>query len=225
MSLIEYIISLYAPHNCIACDAETDTLLCPHCVDILSVVPPRCYRCKTVNRGIKTCNSCRSNTPISHVYVATYYDDESARRLLHLVKYGRARAGVQSMADCIMPRLQGMPVEAVLVPVPTASSRVRQRGFDQSVLLAREISARTGRPVAHFLARLGQAHQVGAGRAERITHLKGAFRPLHTRSIRGTYVVLVDDVLTTGATLETAARVLKAAGATQVDAIVFAQAG
>ncbi len=224
MSLIEHIISLYAPHLCVSCGREADALLCSGCTAELPVVAARCYKCKAVSRGSKTCQTCHSNTPLSHVYAATYYDNESVRKLLYLAKYGRAIAGAQSMADCIVPILQGVPDCAVLAPVPTASSRVRQRGYDQSVLLAREIGARTGRPVAQFLARLGQAHQVGAGRAERINHLQGAFRPLHTRSIRGAHVVLVDDVLTTGATLETAARALKAAGAAQVDAVVFAQA-
>ena len=224
MSLVEHIISLYAPHLCVGCGAEADTLLCPACVAELPVVPARCYKCKAVSRGSKTCDTCRSGTPLSHVYAATYYDNESVRRLLHLTKYGRAKAGVQSMAECMLPSLQGVPEHAVLVPVPTASGRVRQRGYDQAVLLARELNRRTGRRLQRLLARIGQAHQVGAGRAERIRHLNGAFRPLQGQYIRGAHVVLVDDVLTTGATLEAAGRVLKDAGAAQIDAIVFAQA-
>jgi len=158
------------------------------------------------------------------VYVATHYDDEQVRKLLHATKYERARDGIQSMVDCIVPALSGLPNDVLLVPVPTASSRVRQRGYDQAVLLAHEIGVRTNLHSARFLARIGQAHQVGAGRTKRIEHLKGAFRSVHNRGLRDAHIVLVDDVLTTGATLETAARVLKQAGVAQVDAIVFAQA-
>ena len=224
MPIIEHIISLYAPHHCVGCDRENDALLCHDCREMLSVVPPRCYKCKSVSRGAKTCEKCRSGSALDYVYVTAYYDDEPVRKLLHATKYERARAGVRSMADCIMPIIRDIPDGAVLTAVPTASSRVRQRGYDQAVLLARELGKRTGKPFVRFLARIGQAHQVGAGRAERIKHLDGAFRSVHARDISGAHVVLVDDVLTTGATLETAARVLKRAGATQVDAVVFAQA-
>lgn len=224
MSLVEHIISLYAPHLCVGCGTEADALLCPACIAALGGVPDRCYKCKAVSRGSETCMNCQSVTPLRRVTVAAYYDDESVQRILHLTKYGRARAGVQSMADCLMPKLRGLPAGAIFVPVPTASRRIRQRGYDQAVLLARELSVRTGRPSERYLARLGQAHQVGSGRAERLRQLEGAFRPLREQQIRGRHLILVDDVLTTGATLETAARILKHAGAAQVDAVVFAQA-
>ena len=93
------------------------------------------------------------------------------------------------------------------------------------MLLARAISREWGLDVADVLVRLGQAHQVGSNRRDRLLHLKGAFRVQHAARIRGAHVVLVDDVLTTGATIETAARVLKKAGAKRVDAIIFSQAG
>jgi predicted amidophosphoribosyltransferase len=72
--------------------------------------------------------------------------------------------------------------------------------------------------------RIGQAHQVGAGRAQRKKQLDGVFRPRHIERIKGQHIILVDDVLTTGATLESAARTLRRAGAAQVDAWVFAKA-
>lgn len=114
--------------------------------------------------------------------------------------------------------------EAVLVPVPTATSRVRQRGYDQAGLLSQELSRRTGLPSLPLLARCGQDRQVGSGRTERVRHLTGAFRVPAGKDVRGKHVILVDDVLTTGATLEAAAATLHKAGAARVDALVFAQA-
>lgn len=111
----------------------------------------------------------------------------------------------------------------IIVPVPTATSRVRQRGYDQATVLARRLARKQRLPYARLLARLGQAHQVGAGRAERVSHLKDAFRAIRVAHIQGAHILLIDDVCTTGATLESAARTLRAAGAKRVDALVFAQ--
>jgi ComF family protein len=112
----------------------------------------------------------------------------------------------------------------VIVHVPTASSRVRRRGYDQARLLARAISKHTGLPHRPLLTRMGQHHQVGARREQRVTQLASAFRVSNPKPVDGNHIILIDDVLTTGATLEAAARALKAAGAKRVDGLVFAQA-
>jgi ComF family protein len=114
--------------------------------------------------------------------------------------------------------------DAVLVYVPTATARVRQRGFDQAQLIARQLSRMSGLSYRSYLRRMGQARQVGAGKRERAEHLRTAFRAVHESALQGAHIILVDDVLTSGATLEAAARTLKAAGATRIDAVVFAQA-
>jgi ComF family protein len=140
------------------------------------------------------------------------------------MKYERAQAGLHEAAVLMAPLLRVVPEDVVLVHVPTASSRVRMRGYDHALRIAHELSKQTGLPRLVLLARVGQAHQVGANRAARLQQLQSAFRPVHSPDIRGKHIVLVDDVLTTGATLETAARVLKKAGAKRISAIVFAQA-
>lgn len=140
------------------------------------------------------------------------------------MKYERARAGTSEVAQILSGRRTSLPDGAVLVHVPTATGRVRARGYDHALLIARSLSKATDLPQKSLLARMGQAHQVGANRAARLRQLDSAFRPLRPQQIRGKHILLVDDVLTTGATLETAGRVLKRAGAKQVSAIVFAQA-
>jgi ComF family protein len=113
--------------------------------------------------------------------------------------------------------------DIVLTYVPTATSRRRERGYDQAEVITRRLARRNHLPYRRLLARLGQAHQVGSKRSDRIAHVRDAFRPVHEAKTKGAHIVLIDDVCTTGASLEAAARTLKRAGAKKVDAIVFSQ--
>lgn len=224
MFMFEQIIRVFAPFTCVGCSVEEDALLCGACAQTLPSVPSRCYRCRAVSRDFETCWSCRRASPLGAVYVARHYDG-LARSLVRTAKYERAQSGVITMCEAAAPLLSYIPQGAWLVPVPTATRRVRQRGYDQSQLFARSLGRAAKLRQHRLLSRIGQAHQVGSTRAERLKHLEGAFRVVRPDLVAGAHIVLVDDVVTTGATLEAAARALRAAGAKRVDAIVFAQAG
>lgn len=224
MLMLERIISVIAPHVCVDCGVESDVLLCEACRESLVLQPSRCYRCKAATDDFAVCQACRRYTALRTVGVHTRHSG-AAKELLHHAKYERARSGLLEMAHMMIPLLRVFDGEAiVLTHVPTASSRVRARGYDHARIICSELARRTERPSSTLLARVGQAHQVGSGRAQRIKQLDDAFRPVHADKIRGAHVVLVDDVLTTGATLEIAARELKRAGAKRVSAVVFSQA-
>lgn len=113
--------------------------------------------------------------------------------------------------------------DTIVVPVPTATKRVRQRGFDHAALTAKAYAAQEGLLFMPALVRIGQTRQVGASKKQRHEQLQGAFRVVSPKRIKAEHILLLDDVLTTGATLEAAARVLKQAGAKTVSAAVFAQ--
>lgn len=98
------------------------------------------------------------------------------------------------------------------------------RGYDQARLIARACARQADLPHASLLLRLGQQRQVGLKRQQRLSQLEQAFEIRNTERVRGAHIMLVDDVVTTGATLEAATKVLKAAGANRVEAIAFAQA-
>lgn len=221
MSILDRFVSVYAPFCCLGCGAEANRLICESCSETIAKVPPRCYRCQATTRGYLVCERCKPKTPLRRVAIWAHYDG-LPKQLIRRAKYERARQGLNEAAHHIAPLLKQFKGDTVLVPIPTASSRARERGYDQAEVLARRLSKLSGLPTKRYLVRIGQAHQVGASRAERVAHLKQAFRTRGSVSPEQ-HIVLIDDVSTTGATLESAARALKAAGFKHVDALVFAQ--
>ncbi|MEO6513588.1 MAG: phosphoribosyltransferase family protein [Candidatus Saccharimonadales bacterium] len=139
------------------------------------------------------------------------------------LKFSGARAAAKDMARAMAP-LVITSENMIIVHAPTATSRIRTRGYDQARLLACEIARQTKCAYVPALVRLDQKRQVGASRTERFEHLSNAFRLTGRVNVVGAHILLVDDVLTTGATLEAAAVILKKAGAKRVDAVVFARA-
>lgn len=220
--MLDSIVRLFAPFHCLGCNTEQDRLLCPACVENVVRVPSRCYLCKAATRQYEVCASCRTRTSLRRVAVWTRHNG-LPKELIHVAKYERAKAGLQEIAEMLTGLLPLFGEDVILTHLPTASSRIRERGYDQAMVIARHLARMNNSSYRPLLARLGQAHQVGSSRRERIIHTKNAFRPLHPDEIRGAHIVLIDDVCTTGASIEAAARVLKQAGAKRVDALVFAQ--
>ena len=218
MNVIEYILSTIAPHECLGCGVE-GSVLCTRCSQALPIIPERCYRCLRSSAGYRTCKACRSHSALHDVYAFTEYDG-SAKELLHKLKFERLRAGALSAAN-LMARQLTAP-NMIVTHVPTATSRVRQRGYDQAALLARRVALNLNAEYTPLLARLGQQRQVGKNRSERQKQMQTLFITIKKQPPH--YVLLIDDVITTGATLEACARVLKAAGVKRVSAAVFAAA-
>jgi ComF family protein len=220
MSLFDALTSKIAPYDCLACGAEGQ-LLCAACVAKLTPVPERCYRCRAPSPDWLTCLACRPASRLRSVRIGTDYTG-SAKNLIWKLKLSGARAAARIMARHLVSLTKNGDV-IIIIPVPTATSRARRRGYDQAKLLARELARQTRLPYRDYLARQGQTHQHGLTRRERLTQLSSAFRITNPRAIRGANIMLVDDVVTTGATLEAAAAALQTAGAARIDAVVFAQ--
>ncbi len=143
------------------------------------------------------------------------------------MKFSGARGAAKVMAAHLSPMIGAEAGNMIIVPVPTAASRVRGRGYDQAKLLARELSRQTRLSYVECLVRSGHSRQVGTSRQQRLRQMHGVFRVRDagkSYSLHKRYVLLIDDVMTTGATLEAAAKALKAHGAGRVSATVFARA-
>jgi ComF family protein len=228
MSVLDSVIGWLSPPVCIMCGHE-GRALCDNC-SASEVIPfgIRCWRCGKVSPRSRTCESCRHTSSPAHVWISTDYEGASAK-LLQLYKFGHQRAAVTPLVSLMAETFWQfnssgeITKDYLLVPVATATSRVRERGFDHTDLLAKKISQQLQIDYFPVLGRLGQMRQVGAKRFLRLQQVEGQFYAKHPGKINARRIVLVDDVVTTGATLAEAAKVLRRAGAKSVDALVFAK--
>ena len=171
-----------------------------------------------------TCGACLARPPrIARTRSAVAYGDLS-RSLAIRLKYGRKVAIARTMARYMAPLVQGSE-KSLLVPVPLHRSRLWNRGFNQSALVARELSRRLGiatDPVV--LKRTKRTPPLkGMSQLQRRKTVAGAFRVADKAAVAGRTVILVDDVLTTGSTAEACARTLKRAGAARVELVSWAR--
>jgi ComF family protein len=171
-----------------------------------------------------TCGACLARPPrIARTRAAVAYD-ELSRSLAIRLKYGRKVAIARTMARYMAPLVSDGGVR-ILVPVPLHRTRLWQRGFNQSALVARELSRRLGIPADPLaLRRIRPTPPLkGMSPLQRRRTVAGAFRVRDKSAIAGKTVILIDDVLTTGSTAEACARTLKRAGAARVELVSWAR--
>ncbi len=219
--MFDRLIALLAPHVCVVCGAEGE-LLCTWCApDAIDVVPPRCYRCRAVSQDSQVCVGCRKKTQLDHVWVSSVYDGVS-KQMIRKLKFERSRAAASFIAAMLDETLPYFSNEVVVTYVPTASKRIRLRGYDHAKLIAEQFARRRGVTCASLLIRHGHSRQVRATKSARAAQAAQSYTAKHTKTPHKS-VLLIDDILTTGATLEAASRVLKKAGVKHISAAVFAQ--
>src|SRR3990167_10541735 len=164
MSLLEVAISWIAPPECVSCGSEGSSL-CIDCSGRLLPYGNRCWNCGSLTENGRTCPRCRHTGSPSHVWITTNHEG-LARDLLHSFKFEQNRASADSISRLMLQTYLnysgGARADYLIVPVPTATKRVRERGFDHSALLAGKISQKVGLKHQLVLGRLGQTRQVGA---------------------------------------------------------------
>ena len=191
---------------------------------------PACSRCQLPLRAGENesaCSACRARPPRHSGIAAAAMYNEAARQLVLRYKHGRRIGLAPLMGRLIAARLAEAPADAFLVPVPLHRTRLWARGFNQAALLAQAIATHTGHEVlVDGLRRTRATPKLGGlGRAERARTMRGTIAVGRNRRARlaGREVILVDDVLTSGATASACTTALLEAGATSVRIACFAR--
>ena len=212
--------------RCMACGepGQEGRDLCGACHADLPWQGPACLRCALPIPLAGTCGHClQSSPPLGEVHAVFDYAFP-LDRLLPRLKFHRDFAAGRVLAQCMAERFAGLPRPQALLPVPLHRGRLRQRGFDQALELARPLARALELPLhAGLLHRCRATHAQSRLDADaRARNLRGAFR-VDAGTALPAHVSLVDDVMTTGATLHAAAKALRAAGVARIDAWVCAR--
>ncbi|MFZ1257927.1 MAG: phosphoribosyltransferase family protein [Candidatus Saccharimonas sp.] len=145
---------------------------------------------------------------------------QGLEQLVYQYKFDRAKAAYRVFAELLDATLPVLPIDMIVVPVPTISAHIRQRGYDHAALLTKAFAQRRGLAYDTMLVRRSNTVQLGKNRMQRRVQAEQAFE--YRKSCDGKRFLIVDDIFTTGATAEFAARTLKAAGAEDVWVAVIA---
>ena len=232
----EAVLGLLLPRSCAACERVMEAgdrgLVCGLCWSRVRTLPhPQCARCGHPRRR-PSCAWCEQLPPYVRAARSVCWATTGAGGdIVHALKYEGWHAAADAMAER-MARLAWpedvVAERAALVPVPLAPARMRERGFNQSELLARGLASRWSCPVwADCLERVRTTEsQTRLTSADRLRNVSGAFRAVGgaLSRLRGRHVVLVDDVVTTAATLNACAEALFDGGARIISYITFARA-
>jgi ComF family protein len=219
-------LDLLFPQRCLGCGEEGE-LLCHSCQKLLPrIMPPICPKCGRPQPSGILCPSCISwRTSIDGIR-SPFKFEGIVREAIHQLKYKNLRSLAGPLASLLENYLLEHPLPGqVLVPVPLHPRRLRERGYNQSGLLAQELGRLIKMPVVdHCLARvkyvLPQAQTKSV--EERLSNVRQSFACLNSQLI-GTQVLLIDDVTTSGATVDACASAIKAAGAVSVWGIIFSR--
>lgn len=213
--------------DCLACGrapATTDAPVCPACAaDFFCAETRRCARCALRIAAGEVCGAClRRPPPFDASFTVADYAVPMAAMILALKSHGRLELAAP-LAQLLAARAAQLPRDTLVLPVPLAFERLQERGFNQSEQLARALARRLSLAyVPDLLVRVRHAPpQQSLALDARRRNVRGAYAAL--RPLAGESVVVVDDVMTTGATLAEIATTLKRAGAARVTNLVLAR--
>ncbi|MBI2055220.1 MAG: ComF family protein [Candidatus Sungbacteria bacterium] len=227
-SVLDFCFDILFPKYCAGCHAE-GSFLCDKCRKNIVAVGSICFVCERRSPQGLICENCKSLTRLRRFVSPLFYRDPIVRELIRLYKYEGVKEIGEILAGYIIEAamLYAVPLlaDALLVPIPLHKKRLRERGFNQAELMAKKLGRAWGLKIATDILMRTEYRKPQTEikrREERLENAKGIYK-INKSPPPGKIMILVDDVATTGATLEEAARVLKNAGAKQVWAFTAAR--
>ena len=256
MRIFNALIDIVYPPRCHICHGflredpseDRSIFFCQTCSDdFMRIAPPVCPVCCTpldISQENHLCEDCLRKRPRYAATHACYHYDGAIKDAIHQFKYGSK----SFMSVSLGPLLAGFAenvartafqpeneangwfrksAQLVIMPVPLHPRRLRERGFNQSLLLAKHVAARLGAELDFMSLRRVKytTPQTGLGKEERRRNVSRAFEVANSQTVKGKTVLLVDDVATTGNTVNECARILKRSGCKEVSCLVLAKAG
>jgi len=215
------------PPVCVACGViipvnkreEKQVGMCLHCQDLFEPIEPfTCKICGVPTKiEVEKCVSCFGKNFEFEKNIATFLYDELVKDLLLKLKFNSKKQIAHSLGQVWAKYVHEIPPDAVLVPLPMYPKKQRERGFNQAEVIARAIGEKFGVPVVNAVERVVDTPpQSGLHPRQRVDNIKGAFAVAKAENAKGKNYIVVDDIYTTGASLNECARVLKDAGAKSV---------
>jgi predicted amidophosphoribosyltransferase len=201
---------LFSPPRCVGCGVES-TALCTRCVLDLTPPPAYCLWCRAseYKSSAFSCHSCQLRLGMASTTIVSAYSG-LAQVLVRSAKFGHMRAAAEAQGHAVAALTKQLDVE-VVTTVPTLNSHIRARGYDHATTIAKTAARDLGLPFFRMLGRAKSTQQVGKNRNERLVQAKNS---VFTRKrCFDQKVLLIDDVVTTGATMLDCVRALSGAGA------------
>jgi ComF family protein len=239
MNRLRRLLDFIFPSSCAFCRSPVDgsdiPFFCSTCwADFAPILGPLCRSCgrpfesdeALTHSPEHRCYECRINPPGFDMALSIGYFEGPLREAIHQFKYRPCRALGRPLGDWMASQIRMVNEVDLIIPVPLHRSRLRQRGFNQALLLASEINRFCHAPLSFdnlYRARPTRP-QVELTGNERLKNVAGAFKVHRPEELQGKRIILIDDVFTTGATLRECASVLRKAGTIEVTALTLARA-
>jgi ComF family protein len=223
-TLTNIVLDIAFPKKCVVC-GKLDTLFCEKCLGrVIFLKTQNCPYCFKITLRGRVCKSCKSKSALTGVYVMAHFE-EPLKEVIHKYKYESIKALRGDLADIAWPYMEDFPKKAILTCVPSSPKRLAWRGYNQSEEIAKILAKNTGiRFYPNLLKRAKyKTPQTQLKRKERFQNVQDAFKADKKIDLEGKQVVIFDDLVTSGATLDACAREIRKMGATRVWGFVLAR--
>lgn len=219
------LLNLFFPTTCLICSSRTSNQnLCLSCRSMLPLLPPHCQRCGHLLKGTdnRLCGACQACKVAFDTIFALFPYVSPCDRLITNLKFGHKLAYGQALAELLIDKMRtewyaALPLPERLIPIPLHNTRLRERGFNQALEIAKPISRYFAIPLDRFgVTRIKATKaQSGLSAKARQANLAKAFQS--KQDYRGLHVLVIDDVITTGHTIDAFCQILRQQGAAKID--------